>query len=159
MMGFSVREMTDADRDAVRKIYDDVAGELQHLEFAAPDNASENAVSRGVSDAKAEKPPTPFETATAGEKIFVAEKDGVIAGFSSVWEETKFIHFLFISRDFRGQGTGHALTEKITERYGAGLTLKCLKHNENAVGFYKKTGWETVGGGFSEDGEYLLMKR
>ena len=96
-----------------------------------------------------------FARDTKGEKILVAKMEGRILGFLSIWEETRFIHCLFVAKDDRGLGIGEALVKEAEGRYGLPLTLKCMEENTKALAFYKHTGWiENT----RRDG-YCVMKR
>lgn len=99
-----------------------------------------------------------FQEATDGEQIYAALLEGSLAGFASVWEPDRFIHFLFVSPAFRHKKIGSALVKKLAEIYGLPLTLKCLLKNEDAMAFYRATGWEKIGDGISEDGAYALLR-
>ena len=50
------------------------------------------------------------------------------------------------------------LLAKAITNYPKPLTLKCLMKNELAVNFYKKQGWQVIGNGSDELGEYYLME-
>lgn len=98
-----------------------------------------------------------FEHSTEGERIFVAEADGKIAGFISVWELDKFIHNLFVAKEFRRIGVGQALIEKVLLEFGTPLTLKCVAQNGSAAKFYLANGWKIEEEGTSNEGPYYLM--
>lgn len=59
--------------------------------------------------------------------------------FISIWEEDKFIHNLFVSSNFQRCGVGKVFINAVIKVVG--LTLKCVKANENALNFYLYQGW------------------
>ncbi len=95
--------------------------------------------------------PEEFLSASRGETI-------LIAGFASVWQPTRFVHFLFVARPFR-RGVGCALLEACSARFGRPLSLKCLKRNLPALAFYRKLGFRVQSQGESEEGEFWLLSR
>lgn len=104
----NIRESTPADRAALSALYARVCREdLQH-KSAAPEE---------------------FLSASRGEILLIAECGGQLAGFASVWQPTRFVHFLFVARPFRRRGVGRALLEACSARFGRPLSLKCLKRN------------------------------
>jgi GNAT superfamily N-acetyltransferase len=93
-----------------------------------------------------------------GEMILVAESESQILGFVSVWEPERFIHHLYVHKDHQGRGIGRALVSEVVRRYLGELSLKCVKSNREAMGFYLNTGWREVSTGVGPDGEYALLK-
>lgn len=100
---------------------------------------------------------TDFEHSTEGERIFVAEVNGKIAGFISVWTPDKFIHNLFVVKNFRHLHIGQALIEKVLLTFGKPLTLKCIAQNKTALQFYLSHGWIIQEDGICDEGTYYLM--
>ena len=98
-----------------------------------------------------------FEEVTDGEEIYVALLNDSIAGFASIWEPDRFVHFLFVSPTLRRKRIGSALVNRLAEIYDGPLTLKCLINNETGMAFYRSTGWNQIGDGISEDGAYALL--
>jgi len=99
-----------------------------------------------------------FDRDTEGEKILVAEDDGGVAGFISIWMPDNFIHHLFVHPDFTGKGIGKALLGASVALLNGTISLKCLKRNKKAVGFYKAQGWVIEGEGSDDAGGYYLMR-
>lgn len=93
-----------------------------------------------------------------GEMIIVAESERQILGFISVWEPERFIHHLYVHKEHQGIGIGRALVDEVAHRYPGDLSLKCVKLNHEAMGFYLNTGWREVSTGVGPDGEYALLK-
>ena len=100
-----------------------------------------------------------FDRDTAGEKIWLAELDGRVIGFVSVWLPDNFIHHLFVLPEFSGQKVGSALLAVCLGAIGRPAQLKCLSANLEALQFYLAKGWKTISKGFSADGEYHLMQK
>lgn len=99
-----------------------------------------------------------FDKETHGEYILTAFSENKPAGFISVWMPNKFIHHLYIDREFQKQGIGKSLLEAIINEIGFPLRLKCLEKNTQAVAFYTKIGFtEKEKGGFGND-SYILFE-
>lgn len=99
-----------------------------------------------------------FDADTIGEEIGVAMFGQEVAGFISVWAIESFIHHLYVEPAYRAEGIGKVLLAKAITNYPKPLTLKCLVKNELAINFYKKQGWQVVGDGSDELGDYYLME-
>ncbi len=52
-----------------------------------------------------------------------------------------FIHLLFVAPEFRHQGVGHALIQRMRQEAIGNLTLKCVIDNEAALKFYAHEGF------------------
>lgn len=104
-----------------------------------------------------QKEPPRFAEATLDEEVFVAKHDGTLSGLATVYEPEAFLHFLFVEKTARGQGVGQALVKYLQEQYEAPLTLKCLKENQPALEFYRKTGWTEVAEGSGNEGAYVTF--
>ena len=98
-----------------------------------------------------------FERQTVGEVVWVAEKDGELAGFISVDEAEAFIHHLFVAPAYQGLGIGRRLLRSLREWLQPPYTLKCLAKNKKARAFYKKNSWRLIGEGRSRNGAYLVL--
>jgi len=98
-----------------------------------------------------------FDAVTQDEHIWVAEIDGQLAGFASVWRRDNFLHNLFVSPDWQGRGVGSALLKKVQSELTDTGSLKCLVQNTQALRFYQRHGWQTTARGTSPEGEYWLM--
>lgn len=79
-----------------------------------------------------------LQKATREEDIYVAEADGIIAGFLAVYPPDRFIHHLFVDEKFRHLGAAQAL----------------INH---AVQIYRDHGWTDEEEGLSQDGPYELL--
>lgn len=82
-----------------------------------------------------------FNHDSSGEAIFVAEINGQIAGFASLMRVMDFVHLLFVAPEFRYQGVGHALIQRLRQEAVGTLTLKCVIDNEAALKFYAGEGF------------------
>uniref|UniRef100_UPI000E0AF462 GNAT family N-acetyltransferase n=1 Tax=Vibrio cholerae TaxID=666 RepID=UPI000E0AF462 len=47
-----------------------------------------------------------FDRDSQGERIWLSEVLGNVAGFISIWEPDKFIHHLYVATEYQGQGVG-----------------------------------------------------
>lgn len=101
--------------------------------------------------------PEDFDRDTEGEEIWAAWQGEEAAGFISLWVPERFIHHLFVSRTFQGQGIGTGLIRKAAEIYGLPLSLKCVCDNRRALDFYCSRGWRiTERGKSGEETWYRL---
>ena len=137
--GLIIRQYCKADREALAALF----FQIQQEEFPWVDGDT-----LSLQD---------FERATEGERIFVAELDGVLAGFCSVWEPDSFVHNLFVAKSCRRAGVGGALLEKAAQEFPLPLTLKCVAENRSALKYYLSHGWKIQQEGYSQDGPYYLM--
>lgn len=94
-MTLLIREMKSADHDAVAWIYQ--MDQAQFPWVAKPEL-------------------TDFDRDSTGEFVLVAESDGQIVGFASLYRLMNFIHLLFVDPNCRQQGVGHALIEACANR-------------------------------------------
>jgi len=99
-----------------------------------------------------------FDKDTEGEKILVAEDDGYLAGFISIWMPDNFIHHLFVYPDFMGKGIGKALLNSCIAMLDGPASLKCLTRNGKALNFYKTQGWIIEEESSDDAGGYYLMR-
>jgi len=101
--------------------------------------------------------PEDFDAATGGERVWVAERDGTLLGFASVWMPDNFLHSLFVHPDSQGSGAGKALLSVCIAATGGRLSLKCLCRNENARDFYLSQGWQIRSREIGPDGDCFVM--
>lgn len=141
-MRLTIREFEEQDRAALRRIYT----AARRAAFTWQDATTFQ--------------PADFDTDTEDECILVALADGQPVGFASIWEPDSFLHTLFVHPDFQRQGVGKMLLTHCSAYFTAATpTLKCLKANAPAIGFYLHQGWQAVADGDSPDGPYLLFAR
>lgn len=134
-----VRKYIEADRLALREIY--LSSRQQVFWWMDPSALAMN----------------DFDRDTEGEAIWVAEKDGNVAGFISIWEPENFIHAFFVAPDSTGCGIGTSLLEVCLGEIGRPASLKCSEPNKDAKAFYLSKGWKVVTEGEGPDGKYYLM--
>lgn len=98
-----------------------------------------------------------FDRAVIGETILVAERDGHLLGFASIFTQENFLHNLFIDPQFQGTGAGSALLRAAEKTFTRTGSLKCLVKSQKSVAFYLSKGWDIVATGDSPKGEYYLF--
>jgi GNAT superfamily N-acetyltransferase len=98
-----------------------------------------------------------FDRSTIGEEIWVAEQDGKLLGFVSIYRAENFIHNLYVDPLLPPQGVGSALLHAAEQSFTAIGSLKCLVRNTKALAFYHKHGWQIVSPGFDGGEEYYLL--
>ena len=85
-----------------------------------------------------------YKKSTAEDQVWVAELQGVIAGFASIYPKENFIHNLFVGSLFQGQGVGKKLLQTAEEMLSFPITLKIAIDNPSAKGFYEHQGWRQI---------------
>lgn len=85
-----------------------------------------------------------FATQTQGETIWVAEQGGYLCGFIAIWQPDDFVHHLYVSADWHGQGIGRALLEQGLASAQRQPSLKVATRNTAALAFYHRLGWQTT---------------
>jgi GNAT superfamily N-acetyltransferase len=98
-----------------------------------------------------------FDRSTLGEEIWVAEKDGKLLGFVSIYSADNFIHNLYVDPHLSPQGVGTALLHAAEHTFTSTGSLKCLVKNQKALAFYHKHGWQTISTGCDGNEEYYLL--
>lgn len=99
--------------------------------------------------------------------ILIAEKNGEFAGwlrYNLFWDEMPFMNMLFVIEKFRGTGIGRELVrswEKMMSEQGYKFLLTSTQANEYAQHFYRKLGYNDLGGffPFGEEYEIILGKK
>lgn len=100
-------------------------------------------------------------------RILIAEEDGRFCGWlrwNLFWDNTPFMNMLYVLEPCRGIGIGWELTchwERSMKELGYRTVMTSTASDEYAQHFYRKLGYETVGG-FTTCGdpyELILMKR
>ena len=89
--------------------------------------------------------PDQFEDETKGERILIAEIDGKVVGFASLWEPEAFLHHLHVSPDYHRRGIGTSLLERVLKLANSHVSLKCQVENRRALEFYRHHGFEAAG--------------
>ncbi|MHC5228088.1 N-acetyltransferase family protein [Enterococcus sp. LJL99] len=134
-----IREMMEEDRIALRELY--YNSRKSTFDWQDPTTFK-------VED---------FDRDTEDELILVAEEEGIICGFISLYLPDNFIHCLFIDADFKRRGIGQKLLMEAKQRLTLPMKLKCLSKNQQALEFYKKAGWQQVDEVTGEDPYWNLI--
>lgn len=92
-----------------------------------------------------------LKSLTEGERVYVAEIEGQVVGFASVWVPDSFVHHLYVLPQLHGQGVGSRLLAFCEERHRP-LSLKCELANEAARRFYLNRGWSVRERGAGDEG-------
>ncbi len=100
-----------------------------------------------------------YDESVAGEEVWVAEKDGVIAGFVSIWLQDNFIHNLFVHPNWQGQGIGVHLLKIAEEHLECPMELKVKTENLRACKFYQKHGWQEEYANSNANEPYFSYKK
>jgi GNAT superfamily N-acetyltransferase len=75
-------------------------------------------------------------------EVRIAERDGVIAGFSALHQGT--IEHLYVHPDHQDKGVGSLLLEEAKARVPEGLELWTFQRNERARRFYEGRGFRLI---------------
>lgn len=95
--------------------------------------------------------------------ILIAETNGEFAGwlrYNLFWDEIPFMNMLFVTEKLRGTGIGGALVrswEKMMSEQGYKFLLTSTQANEYAQHFYRKLGYNDLGGFFPFGEEYEII--
>jgi ribosomal protein S18 acetylase RimI-like enzyme len=99
-----------------------------------------------------------FESETKDETMLVAERDGAVVGFVSVYLPESFVHHLYVDPIHQGRGIGETLLEQAVALAGGRASLKCQTRNRRALAFYRRLGWTEITAGTSEFGPWVAMR-
>lgn len=100
-----------------------------------------------------------YKESVVAEEVWIAEEDGDIVGFVSLWRPDNFIHNLFVHPDWQNQGIGQKLLKKAEKRLSFPMELKVTTDNIKAQKFYQKHGWEKVALRDDVPEPYFLFKK
>lgn len=100
-------------------------------------------------------------------RVLIAEEDGKLVGWlrwNLFWDNTPFMNMLYVFESARGKGIGRELTlhwEEEMRLLGYQSLMTSTASDEYAQHFYRKLGYETIGGfaPFGEAYELILSKR
>ena len=100
-------------------------------------------------------------------RILVAEDHGTFCGWlrwNLFWDNTPFMNMLYVLEPHRGTGIGRELTlhwEQNMKAQGYETVMTSTASDEYAQHFYRKLGYETVGGftPFGDPYELILAKQ
>lgn len=101
--------------------------------------------------------PADFDEDSDGESITVAERQGTVVGFLSLWMPDHFIHLLFVDPAWHGNGVGRQLLRHAERTFGDWSWLKCQAQNATALAFYERCGWVIGEGGVNDIGPWLAV--
>ena len=100
-------------------------------------------------------------------RVLIAEEEGNLCGWlrwNLFWDNTPFMNMLFVLEPYRGNRMGKELTlywERSMKNMGYDAVMTSTQSDEYAQHFYRKLGYETIGGftPFGEAYELILAKR
>ena len=103
----------------------------------------------------------------AQKRVLILEDAGQICGWlrwNLFWDNTPFMNMLYVTESCRGQGLGRTLTmhwEEEMRQLGYQVVMTSTASDEYAQHFYRKLGYETIGGftPFGDPFELILAKR
>ena len=96
---------------------------------------------------------------TADDQVFVAEMDGIISGFVSIYSQDNFIHNLFVADQYQGCGIGSKLLIFAESQLSKPMTLKVAMDNLKVCAFYEKHGWYKVAEFDKAPEPYILYRK
>jgi GNAT superfamily N-acetyltransferase len=139
-----------------------IVGERKALEALQLRAALNNPGDRDAMLANPDAIELPLEQIAAG-WVFVAERDGAIAGFSAVLPRKDGgteLDGLFVDPGIWRQGIGRLLIERCAEfARERGSAALHVVGNPHAAGFYRKCGFEMIGTAQTRFGVGLLLKK
>ncbi|MBR3765352.1 MAG: GNAT family N-acetyltransferase [Clostridia bacterium] len=99
-------------------------------------------------------------------RILLMELDGILVGWlrwGMFWDNTPFMNLLYLLDSYRGQGLGRQLVahwEAQMRAAGHPLVMTSTQANEDAQGFYRRLGYQDIGGFLlpGESYELILVK-
>lgn len=103
--------------------------------------------------------PEQLHAALREEELWVAERDGIVAGFVSIYLPDRFVHNLYVHPANHRHGIGRDLLGLALWRCGGHAALKCQEANRGAALFYWECGWRPAGWGWSTAGAWILYHR
>lgn len=111
-------------------------------------------------------PPEERESVIRQGRILILETEGRPAGWlrwGMFWDNTPFMNLLYLLEEYRGAGFGRAMVshwETQMRNAGHTLVMTSTQANEYAQGFYRRLGYQDVGGFLlpGESYELLLVK-
>ena len=92
------------------------------------------------------------------EEIWVARRDGALAGFLAYYRPEHFLHLLYVAEAQRGQGVGSALLRHIRAETGVPHSLKTEEPNLAARRFYENRGYSVAGHGEKDGVPWILLR-
>ncbi|UHS56295.1 GNAT family N-acetyltransferase [Agrobacterium vaccinii] len=107
-----------------------------------------------VSRIEKDNPFVPF-LEEQGERILVAEDDGVLAGLGAAEDGDNYISDIWVAPEHEGKGVGSALIAALEEQFRARgfreATIRVSADNKRALGLYLHLGYRETWRGFDHD--------
>ncbi len=100
-----------------------------------------------------------YVQSTHEDEVWVAEENGFIIGFVSIYVPDNFIHNLFVYPEHQGKGIGTKLLQLAEQNLGRPMTLKAAMDNPKSFSFYEKYGWHQVSIHEDIDEPYILYRK
>jgi ribosomal-protein-alanine N-acetyltransferase len=92
-----------------------------------------------------------FEIYTKTSENWVAVEDNIILGYLCFWTIADELHInnIAVRKDRRRQGVAQMMLDELyrlgKKHKASMMTLEVNEHNDSAIGFYRKNGFELVG--------------
>ena len=110
---------------------------------------------------------TELRSLIAQKRILILEDNGDLLGWlrwNLFWDNTPFMNMLFVVESRRGEGLGRMMVlhwEEEMRQLGYESVMTSTASDEYAQHFYRKLGYETIGGftPFSDPYELILAKK
>jgi ribosomal protein S18 acetylase RimI-like enzyme len=100
-----------------------------------------------------------YVESTRDDDVWVAEDNGAIVGFVSVYHDDNFIHNLFVHPAHQGKGIGKTLLRIAEQNLGRPMTLKAALENPRSFTFYERYGWHQVSVHPEAEEPYALYRK
>lgn len=101
-----------------------------------------------------------YDRSVAEEDVWVAEVDGQVVGFCSVYHPENTIHHLFVDPSWQHRGIGTRLLAQVAEQMNRPAKLICLESNVAARSFYQRNGWTEAAREAKPDQEpYIVFQK
>ena len=97
-----------------------------------------------------------YEKSTAEDDTWIAEENGIIIGFVSIYSDDNFIHNLFIHPESQRKGVGRRLLQVAEKNLSSTMTMKIAMDNQKVCPFYKKYGWSEISRHSGAEEPYIL---
>jgi GNAT superfamily N-acetyltransferase len=82
-----------------------------------------------------------YRRSVEDEEVWVAEKDGLVVGFASIYHPSSLVQNLFVDPGWQHHGVGTLLLERACAHLPRPARLRCLASNQGARAFYERNGW------------------
>jgi ribosomal protein S18 acetylase RimI-like enzyme len=103
-----------------------------------------------------------IETADGSRTVFVARQEGKVVGFCApgIISGQRRIGAIYVLPEAQSNGLGSQLLEKAIEWHGRSedIFLRAATYNEQAIGFYKRNGFEETGRVVQDESEAVKLR-